>query len=133
MTVQAVGQGAAVTIVTTTETVAAVIPALAEVPGGGGGMLLQGFVNVTIGTTAVSAQIKVRQGSTNAGTQVGLTDTVNGLVAGNTYSIPFAQVFAGLVPSPGNQFCVTVTQPAASANGTINDACIWLDSLTVAG
>jgi hypothetical protein len=132
MTVQAAGQGTAVTITTTTETVAAVIPQLEEVLAGGGGVLIHGYVNVTVGTTAVSLQVKVRQGTTNAGTQVGVTDTVNGLTAGNSYSVPFAQVFNGALPY-GNQFCVTVTQPAATANGTINDACIWMDSLSVGG
>ena len=132
MTVQQAVNATAVTITTTTETVAVALPQVAEVIGGGGGLLITGFVNVTVGTTAVSLQIKVRQGATNAGTQVGTTDTVNGLTAGNSYSIPFAQIFYG-APPYGNQFCVTVTQPAATANGTINDATIFLDSVSPVG
>ena len=133
MTVQAVAQATAVTIVTTAETVAVALPQVAQQAPAGGGLLIQGYVNVTVGTTAVSLQIRVRQGSTNAGTQVGATDTVNGLTAGNIYSVPFSQVFTGLVPQYGNQFCVTVTQPAATANGTINDAAIFLNAVSTGG
>lgn len=132
MTVQGAQNATAVTITTTTETVGAALAQVAEVPGAGGQLLISGYVNVTVGTTAVSLQIKVRQGSTNAGTQVGITDTVNGLVAGNSYSVPFAQIFSG-APPYGNQFCVTVTQPAATANGTINDATIFLNVVSVGG
>ena len=130
MTVQQAAQATAVTITTTTETVAVALPQVAQVAAGE--LLISGYVNVTVGTTAVSLQIKVRQGSTNAGTQVGVTDTVNGLTAGNSYSIPFSQVFYGAAPY-GNQFCVTVTQPAATANGTINDAAIFLDAISPVG
>ena len=131
MTVQQAANATAVTITTTAETVAVALPSVAEVATAGG-LLITGYVNVTVGTTAVSLQIKVRQGSTNAGTQVGATDTVNGLVAGNTYSIPVAQIFYG-APPYGNQFCVTVTQPAATANGTINDAAIFMDAISGVG
>lgn len=134
MTVQQAASATAVTIVTTAETVAVAIPAVAEVLSGGGGLLIHGFVNVTVGTTATSLQIKVRAGATNAGAQVGVTDTVNGLTAGNSYSVPFAQIVpAGTALPYGNQFCVTVTQPAATVNGTINDATVFADAISVGG
>ena len=133
MTVQQAANATAVTVVTTAETVAVALPQVAEAAAGGGGLLISGYVNFTPGTTAVSAQVKVRQGATNAGAQVGLTDTIAGLTAGNAVSIPFAQVFTGLAAPYGNQFCVTVTQPAATANGTVNDATIFLDSISSGG
>jgi hypothetical protein len=133
VTVQNAANAQAVNVVTTAETVAVALPQVAEAAGGGGGILIHGYVNFTPGTTAVSAQIKVRQGGTTGGAQVGPTDTVAGLVAGNPVSIPFAQIFGGLVMPYGNQFCVTVTQPAATANGTVNDATIFADAVSVGG
>ena len=132
MTVQsATNTAAAIATVTTAETVAAVLPALAEAMPVGMGFLISGFVNFTGGTTGTTVQIRVRQGTTTAGAQVGSTDT-HTIVAAAPQSIPFAQLFGGAAPA-GNQFCVTVQNPAATANGVINDATIILDALSPGG
>lgn len=132
MTVQQAVNATAVTVVTTAETVAAVMPLLEEVAGGGGGVLLQGYLNFTAGTAATTLTIRVRQGSTTAGALVGTADVVT-VTPAALASIPFAQLFAGLVMPYGNQFCVTVQQAAATGNGTVNDITAWLDSITPAG
>lgn len=131
MTVQQVGQGVAVNVPTTTETVAAVLGALAEQAAAGGGIMISGYVNITPGTTTSAVVIRVRQGTTTAGALVGTADTA-AVTAALAASIPFAQVFAG-APPYGNQFCVTVQQTAATANGTVNDSLITLDAISVGG
>jgi hypothetical protein len=137
MTVQSAALVVPVGSLAAAETVAGVLPFIGENVPAAGGVLIHGTVNVTIATTATSVTIKVRQGSTTAGTQVGLTDTENNLTAGGSYSIPFAQLFnpqPGLVPMPaGNQFCVTVTFPSGTAAGAINDGVIWMDAVSPGG
>lgn len=132
MTVQsAANAAAAIATVTTAETVAVVLPALGEAVPVGMGFLISGYVNFSGGTTGTTVQIRVRQGTTTGGTQVGTTDT-HTIVAGAPQSIPFAQLFGGPAPA-GNQFCVTVQNPAATANGVINDATIFLDAISPGG
>ena len=123
---------AAVTLVTTAETVAVVLPVLAEQLAGGGGLVVRGYFNFIAGTGTTAVVTRVRQGSTTGGTLVGAADTQS-VTAGNTTEITFGQVIpAGSVPY-GNQFCVTVQQTAATGNGTVNDGYIELDAITTGG
>ena len=118
MAVQSVAEAKAVNVPTTTET------AVLLVNGGGSGggpspspfpVLIKGMLNITTGTGTTVVTIRCRIGSVT-GTLVDVVEqeTMTGGAAG---SIPFeflAQV-AGYTP-----FVITVTQAAATANGTVN-------------
>jgi hypothetical protein len=123
---------AAVTVVTTAETIAIQLPQLAEQIPAGEGLLIHGFINWTGGVTATTVVIRVRQGNTVGGTLVGTADT-HTTASGAPQSIPFAAVFTGLAAPYGNQFCVTVTQPAATTNGAVNDGVAFLDAISPGG
>jgi len=81
-----------------------------------------GYMNVTAGTSAVTAVIKVRRGATASGTQVGTTLTTT-TVATKLYTIPFMAVD---VPgeSAGLVYTATLAEGSAGADGTVNQAYI---------
>lgn len=118
---------AAVALVTTAETVAIVLPPNAVGYGSPAGRLIKGFLNILAGTGTTGVQIRVRQGTTTAGALVGSAD-LHTLAAAATASIPFAQVDTAAAAPAGNQYCVTVQQVAATANGTVNDGNLEIDN-----
>jgi hypothetical protein len=79
---------------------------------------IQGYLNITPGTSAVSCVIKVRRGTTTSGTQVGSTETALTIATDNV-SIPFL-VSDQPGDSAGVQYVVTVAEGSAGANGTVN-------------
>jgi hypothetical protein len=79
---------------------------------------IQGYLNITPGTSAVSCVIKVRRGTTTSGTQVGSTETAL-TIATDNISIPFL-VSDQPGDSAGVQYVVTVVEGSAGANGTVN-------------
>jgi hypothetical protein len=79
---------------------------------------IQGYLNITPGTSAVSCVIKVRRGTTTSGTQVGSTETAL-TIATDNISIPFL-VSDQPGDSAGVQYVVTVAEGSAGANGTVN-------------
>lgn len=81
---------------------------------------LFGVVNVTAGTSATAIVVKVRRGSTTAGVEVGTAETTTA-VATDDYSIPFA-CWDQPGEVAGATYCVTVTETAATADGTVNVA-----------
>lgn len=83
--------------------------------------IIEGMLNVTPGTSTTAVVVKVRQGSTTAGTQVG-TSMTHTLAAAANGSIPFAVEDAAPVANAGNVYCVTLTQTAGAAAGTVNYA-----------
>lgn len=124
---------APVTLVTTSETVAAALSLDEYALDVGGGVLVAGFVNITAGAAATGVQIRIRQGNSVAGIQIGQTDT-HTLAAGASASIPVEALFVGATSlPPGEQFCVTVQQIAATGNGTVNDGVLTFDNVALAG
>ena len=119
------------TLVTTTETVVAVLPALGEALPGGGGFLISGIVNLTPGTAATGVIMRVRAGSTTAGAQIGNADT-HTVAAAAAQNIPF-YALDGAGPRAGNQYCVTAQQVAATGNATVNDVTMMLDVVSPGG
>jgi hypothetical protein len=79
-----------------------------------------GMIDITPGTSATAVVVKVYRGATKAGTQIGATET--GTLAATAHgAIPFAfSDQPGLVAS--QQYCVSVTETAAAADGTVNVA-----------
>lgn len=132
MTFQSANSAQAVNVPTTTETVAVASPPVASQVPAGGGFIVTGMVNILAGTTTTAVVVRVRQGSTTGGTLVGTADT-HTLAAGATASIPVCEYFPGPTAPANNQFCITVQQTAATGNGTVNDADIFVDAVSVGG
>lgn len=84
---------------------------------------ISGYINITAGTSTTAVVVKIRQGSTTGGTQVGNSIT-HTLAAGATASIYFDVIDNSQI-STG--YCITGTQTAGAANGTVNDASITVE------
>lgn len=89
-------------------------------PGPGATVSLFGVVNITTGTAGTAVVVTLRRGSTTAGAVVG-TATTDTTTAADHYTIPFE-----FVDEPGDVadlvYSVTVTETAATADGTVNYA-----------
>jgi len=115
---------AAVTVLTTTETVAVTSDILPLSPIGGEGYNVCGLVNITAGTATTAVVVRVRQNSLT-GTVVGnaLTHT---LAAAAVANIAFDVQDFSAAATPVAQYVVTVQQTAATGNGTVNQSIIKL-------
>lgn len=96
--------------------------------GGGGpqfaqGRILRGYVNVTLGAGGTSFSLKVRQGTTVAGAQVGTTDVITLPVANTPVSVPFCK--QDLSASGAAAYCLTITGTGGTA--TVNDGNLTLE------
>jgi len=130
MTVQAASNGiAAAALVTTAETVIGVLPYIGQQTPRNGNLIL-GFANITPGTAATLITLRVRTGTTTAGTLVGIADAITA-AAGAPDTYTFGALDLVNFPA-GNQYCVTAQQTTASGNATVNDVLIWLDIISAA-
>jgi hypothetical protein len=130
MTVQAAVQiPAAVTLVTTAETIVATLPFVGQGTARDGN-LISGFINVTQGTAGTAITIRVRAGATVTGTLIGVAD-VNTLAAAAIANIEFGALDLATFPA-GNQYVVTAQATAATGNGTVNDCVMSLDVISPA-
>lgn len=111
---------AAVTITTTTETVIATVgPFNVNVPAAiGQGVMLDGSINLLVGTGATAAVIRVRSGSLT-GALIGVAHTVT-VTAGTTVELPIAELDAASLVVAGDTYVVTVQMTGASGNSTVN-------------
>jgi hypothetical protein len=83
---------------------------------------VSGYINLTPGTSAVAAVLKIKRGTTTGGTQVGTTLTST-TIATKLITIPFMAVdYPG--ESAGLVYSVTLVETSAAANGTVNQAYI---------
>lgn len=89
--------------------------------GTGGFVVVEGHIAVTPGTSTTAVVLKCRQGSSTSGTQVGnsLTQTLAAAASG---VVSFR--FIDRSPIAGGQYCVSLTQTAGAAAGTVNDAVV---------
>ena len=109
----------AVTIPTTTETVVATLGPFNENQSAPAqGISFDGNINITSGTGTTAITVRVRAGTTTAGTLIGVAQS-NVATAGQTINLPVAELDPTLVQANA-QYVVTVQQTAASANGTVN-------------
>ena len=130
MTVQAAVQiPAAVTLVTTAETIVATLPFVGQGTARDGN-LISGFINVTQGTAGTAITIRVRAGATVTGTLIGVAD-VNTLAAAAVANIEFGALDLSVFPA-GNQYVVTVQATAATGNTVVNDGLAVLDVISPA-
>src|SRR5579871_4419943 len=84
------------------------------------GRVIRGYLNVTGVGTSTTVVIKCRQGTTVAGTQVGVSQTVTLTVSG-TMVLPFS--FQDNSAAGAGAYCVTVTFTAGAGNA-INDGAL---------
>jgi hypothetical protein len=78
-------------------------------------------LNITEGTSGTAFVVKVRQGNTTGGVQVGLSETVTLAAAASAQAVFVFRDSTGLISQPGGiQYCVTVTQTSATVAGTVN-------------
>jgi hypothetical protein len=78
-------------------------------------------LNITEGTSGTAFVVKVRQGNTTGGAQVGLSETVTLAAAASAQAVFVFRDSTGLISQPGGiQYCVTVTQTSATVAGTVN-------------
>jgi hypothetical protein len=111
----------ATSVVTTAETLAANIPATPlALPGGSPQqVIIRGGVVITTGASVTQVSVKLRVGQNNTTTaQVGNTETEVAAAAATLY-VPFE--FVDLVPGDlvNSGYSITVSQVAATGNGTI--------------
>lgn len=112
-----------VTVTTTTETVVVTLTGV-SMPSGDGRVRLSGFVQMTLGTATTTVTVRVRRGTTTAGTLVG---------EGNPIAIPSAAgtdaaFTTDVEDTPGEvagqSYVLTVEQAAATGNGTVLQAAL---------
>lgn len=94
------------------------------------GVVIWGWISVTLGAGATGVQIRCRENTTGLGNQIDQTINVPNLTAGNTYIIPFA--FNDRSPSFDNsgnaQYNLTVQQTGApTAAGAVNGGNVLLE------
>lgn len=121
------GSVGSVTLTTTTETIIATSSVI-HTGDQHGSAIISGYLNITAGTGTTAVQIRIRQGATLAGPLVGVADT-HTLAAGASASIPYGnEDTSGYVQTVyGGQYCVTVQQVGATANGSVNDGTLKVE------
>lgn len=109
----------ATTITTTTETVAASVPAHeTNVGSNNQGVVVHGVVQVTTGASTTAIVVKLRLGTnTITGTQIGTSQT-SPATASVDNAVPFC--FVDATPDDlASGYSITVTQTGAAGNGTV--------------
>lgn len=125
-----VGVASNTTLVTTAEAVAATSAAKDIENPGGQGTRISGIVNVTTGAATTAVVVRVREDSLT-GNVIGeaLTHTIGAAVSA---TIPFDALDTSLTDD-NKVYVVTVTQTAATGNGTVNHAVINVEPAVSAG
>lgn len=125
MSTEIANTATAVTVTTTSETVAVTSPLADLRRPAGSGVVIRGTVNlVPAGAATTAVVLKVRQGTGTSGTQVGATQTVNvGATPGLDVTADI-EVIDYNPAQPLGQYVITVTQTGATGNGTIQQATI---------
>ena len=108
------------TVTTTTEKVVYTTPAISMGPGQQG-IWVSGDVQITPGTATTSVTVKLRAGTSISSPQVDATAAVP-VTAGTATQVPYNlfDLTTEAEQAGGQQYVITVTQAAATANGTVN-------------
>lgn len=112
----------ATSITTTTETLAANIPATQiSPPPNATAIVVRGRITVTTGTTVTSLVARLRGGQSN--TTTNLIDTAEPVAAGasGSFSVPFEFIDTNLANLGIAGYSLTVVQTGAGTNGTITN------------
>lgn len=116
-------------IVTTTETVVATFTSPPMNQPTGLGALLAAWVVMTTGTAATNIIVRIRQGTTTAGAQLGIASTPCTAATANQGATAAAPDGTTEYPA-GQAYCVTVQQVAATGNGTMQSVFLGWAPLT---
>lgn len=121
--------GVPTAVVTTAETLAALGAAL-TVEYATGKAAVRGFLTLTIGTNTTAVTVRLYRGTTSAGTLISTAIAQAGnFVAGSPAQ--FVVQATDVLTNVGSaQYCMTVQQTAASANGSITTAVIETEVLS---
>lgn len=116
-------------VVTTAETLAALGAALTVEPTTGKAAV-KGFLTLTIGTNTTAVTVRLYRGTTSAGTLISTAIAQAGnFVAGSPAQF-VVQATDTLTNVGTAQYCMTVQQTSASANGSITTAVIETEVLS---
>lgn len=119
----------AITLTTTTETLAAVGFAL-SLPSGNGKAVVKLYASVTAGTSTTALVLKVYRGAVIAGSPIAtFTNSIPAASGSPTYNFCLATSDV-LAMATQAQYCFSVTQTAAGANGSITAASIETELLS---
>lgn len=119
----------AIALTTTAETLAAVGFAI-SLPSGNGKAVVKCYLALTAGTSTTTVVIKVYRGFSTAGTLIGTFPNTIPAAAGNpplTFSCAVSDVLQSATQA---QYCFSVTQTAATGNGSITAASIETELLS---
>lgn len=116
-------------VVTTAETLAALSASLTVLQNTGKAAV-KGFLTLTIGTNTTAVTVRLYRGTTSAGTLVSTAIAQAGnFVAGSPAQ--FVVACTDVLTNVGTaQYCMTVQQTGASANGSITTAVIETEVLS---
>lgn len=118
-----------ITLTTTAETLAAVGFAL-SLPSPNGKAVVKCFAAITAGTSTTALVIKIYRGATTAGTLIATFTNTIPAAAGNP-QFNFAHAVSDVLQSTTqSQYCFSVTQTAAGANGIITASSIETELLS---
>lgn len=104
-------------LVTTTALNAAALPGVSTAPGHTT-VSLMAILKITAGTGTTSLNVVIRRGNSLVGPVVSDSQAIT-VTAGNTYSV-VVQGSDDQGEVAGQQYCVTVAQVGATANGAVN-------------
>lgn len=112
---------------TSAETVIATVPAGNTPPGvstgpGDVGVVIRGYINVTLGTGATGIEIRAREGALGT-TALAVAMPITGLTAGSTYTLPFSFIDRSNYSGQASpvQYVLTVQQTGAPTTAaTVN-------------
>ncbi len=116
-------------VVTTAETVAAVGPQL-TVEYNTGKAAVKGFLTLTIGTNTTAVTVRLYRGTTAAGTLISPAIAQAGNFTAGSPAQFVVQATDVLTNVGTAQYCMTVQQTGASANGSITTAVIETEVLS---
>ena len=111
-------------LATNTETIVAVLPGISAQAGAQ--VNLTGEVDISAGTGTTGCTVSIRRGTTVAAPLVASIGPAPPAAAGRD-TIPIQAVDSLPADVAGQQYIVTVTQAAATANGTANTATLRAD------
>lgn len=121
----AVGNQTAQTVLTTTETIVATSRQI-ELPSDGALVAILGWVDITSGTAVTDVKLTVRKGAALTGAVVGVSPNQSlKTAAGQRENFT---IIVQDAPGAGDTtgYCLTVTQVAATGNGTVNGVALLI-------
>lgn len=119
---------AAVPLVTTAETLVLASAAQTVEPTTGKAAI-KGFVTLTVGTNTTAVTVRLYRGATSAGTLIGTAVAQAGNFAAGSPA-GFSAVATDTLTNVGTaQYCMTVQQTSASANGSATTALLEVEIL----